>query len=57
MNPGHIGKYAKQMNTILNILKDLEKGYPGKAHIFHTPTGLLYETFKQKDSKVTSTDC
>ncbi len=41
----------------LHILKDLEKGYPGKAHIFHTPTGLLYETFKQKDSEVTSTDC
>jgi hypothetical protein len=37
----------------LNILKDIEIAYPGKAHIFHTPTGLLYETFEQKNSQVT----
>ena len=37
----------------LPILKDLEVAYPGKAHIFHTPSGLLYETFEQKNSQVT----
>jgi hypothetical protein len=37
----------------LPILKDLEIAYPEKAHIFHTPKGLLYETFAEKDSDVT----
>ena len=37
----------------LPILKDLEIAYPGKAHIFHTPSGLLYETFEQKNNQVT----
>ncbi len=37
----------------LNILKDLEIAYPGKAHIFHTPKGLLYETFLEKDDDIT----
>ena len=37
----------------LPILKDLEVAYPGKANIFHTPKGLLYETFEQINSKVT----
>ena len=31
----------------LHILKDLKVAYPGKAHIFHTPKGVLYETFQQ----------
>jgi len=31
----------------LHILKDLEVAYPGKANIFHTPKGVLYETFQQ----------
>ena len=36
----------------LPILKDLEVAYPGKANIFHTPEGLLYETFQQKNKKL-----
>ena len=36
----------------LPILKDLEIAYPEKAHIFHTPKGLLYETFQQKNKKI-----
>ena len=36
----------------LPILKDLEIAYPGKAHIFHTPKGVLYETFQQKNKKI-----
>ena len=35
----------------LHILKDLEKGYPGKANIFHTPKGLFYETFVRDDDE------
>ena len=41
----------------LHILKDLEKGYPGKANIFHTPKGLFYETFKQNNSQKASANC
>ena len=36
----------------LHILKDLEKGYPGKANIFHTPKGLFYETFDNNEKKI-----
>ena len=36
----------------LHILKDLEKGYPGKANIFHTPKGLFYETFNNNEKKI-----
>ena len=31
---------------------DLEKGYPGKANIFHTPKGLFYETFDNNEKKI-----
>ena len=41
----------------LHILKDLEKGYPGKANIFHTPKGLFYETFEQENSQEASSNC
>ena len=36
----------------LHILKDLEIAYPGKAHIFHTPKGVLYETFNVENNNV-----